>query len=144
MMRMYAGRLPGALIDLDAAIGMVDRWRPSTNHSRTYVMRSAARFLVGDWDGAAADAATARALADGLAPAWSGALAAGVAVDVPANRGQWPIAATHLAVAQQAAAAVSSPPITRAVARHAIELAALSTTTPGCCRPSSPCSPENT
>lgn len=123
MLRMFAGRLPGALIDLDAAISMDDRWRPSTNHSRTYVVRSAARFLVGDWDGAAADAATARALADGIAPAWSVALAAGVGVDVPANRGQWHIASSRLAAAQRAAADVGSAQLTHAVARHAIELA---------------------
>ena len=123
MMRMYAGRLSGALTDLDAAIGMVDRWRPSTNHSRTYVLRSATRFLAGDWDGAAADAATARALAEGGSEAWSSALASAVAVDVPAHRGQWSIAEEHLATAQYAAAAVRSAQIAGAVAWHAVELA---------------------
>ena len=66
--------------------------RPSTNQPRIYVMRSMARFRLGDWDGALADAAAARARA--VAEVWSVVWARAVSIDVPASRGQWDIAAT--------------------------------------------------
>ena len=72
MVSMYAGRAGPALADLDRAIGLVHLWRPSTNQSRTYVLRSATRYVLGDWDGAAVDAAAARALAESQAEKWSG------------------------------------------------------------------------
>ena len=100
--RMYSGQLPQALIDLDRTIGLAHLWRPSPNASRIYSMRSAARFWLGDWDGAAVDAAAARALAEGGAEAWSLPLAQAASVDVPAARGQWSVATHHLKLAKAA------------------------------------------
>ena len=102
--RMYAGQLPQALTDLDRTVGLVHLWRPTPNQSRIYAMRSATRFWLGDWDGAAVDAAAARAVAEGGAEAWTLPLAQAASVDVPAGRGQWSVADEHLRVAKVAAA----------------------------------------
>ena len=125
MMLMYTGRLVEAASDLDTAIGMVHRRRESTNHSRTYSLRSVARFHLGDWDGAVADAAAARALAYGYSQPWSAAPAHAVSVDVPAHRGQWAIAIDHMARAKAAAEAVRSPQINDLVLQHEVALASL-------------------
>lgn len=104
MIRLFAGQLPQALSDFDHAVAMTHLWRPSTNQSRIYVMRSVARFELGDWDGAAVDAGAARALSEGGSEAWSIPLARAVAVDVLLGRGQWTAAADHLDVAKAALA----------------------------------------
>lgn len=101
MIRRFDGQLSAALSDFDRAVDLVHLWRPSTNGCRIYVMRSMARFDVGDWDGAAVDAAEARALAEEVAPVWSIPYASAVSVQVPANRGQWHVAAAHLAAAKR-------------------------------------------
>ena len=100
MFSLFKGHVADALNDLDEAVGLMHFWRPSTNQSRIFFLRSMARFHVGDWDGAAVDAAAARALAEGPAPLWSAALALSVSVDVPANRGQWDVAEDYLARAE--------------------------------------------
>ena len=97
MLRMYAGQLRQALADFDAAVRIVHLWRPSTNQSRTYVLRSITRYYLGDWDGAAVDAAAARAVAQAMSQAWSEPIALAVSADVPAGRGQWDVAADYLA-----------------------------------------------
>ena len=102
--RMYAGQLPQALADLDRTIGLAHLWRPSPNQSRIYSMRSATRFWLGDWDGAAVDAAAARALADGPAGAWTLPVARAASIDVPAGRGQWSAADEQLEAARTALA----------------------------------------
>jgi DNA-binding CsgD family transcriptional regulator len=100
MFTLFKGHVADALNDLDEAVGLMHIWRPSTNQSRIFFLRSMARFHVGDWDGAAVDAAAARALAEGPALLWSAALALSVSVDVPANRGQWDVAEDYLARAE--------------------------------------------
>ncbi len=111
MIHLHMGELSEALTELDRSIGMSHLWRPSTNQSRIYVMRCAARYHRGDWDGALADAAAARAVAT-QAEVWSVVWARAASIDVPANRGQWDIAADHLA---QARAALSKLPYARVV-----------------------------
>ncbi len=121
MIRFYEGRPVQALADFDAAVQMMHLWRPSTNQSRIFLLRSLARFALGDWDGAAVDAAAARALAAGPTQLWSEALALAVSVDVAAHRGQWSVAEDYLARATESAPDLFQ--ITDIVARHAIELA---------------------
>ena len=99
---LYAGQLPEALSDLDRSIGLAHLWRPSPNQSRIYTMRSNTRFWLGDWDGAAVDAAAARALAEGGFAAWALPLAQAASADVPTGRGQWIGAAEHLEAATAA------------------------------------------
>lgn len=117
MVHLYAGNLPEALSDLDDAVGLSHLWRPSTNQSRIYVMRSTARYHRGDWDGALSDAAAARALAT-QAEAWSAVWAFGASIDVPANRGQGDIAADHLTAAKAAMATLPYGQVVDWVARH--------------------------
>ncbi len=121
MVRFYGGRPRQALADLDASVRMTHLWRPSTNQTRIYLLRSMTRFALGDWDGAAVDAAAARALAAGPTQPWSEALAMAISVDVAAYRGQWRVAEDYLARATDGAPALAQ--ITDVVARHAIELA---------------------
>ena len=121
LVRYYEGRPRSALADLDAAVEMMHLWRPSTNRSRIFLLRSLTRFALGDWDGAAVDAGAARALAEGPTQPWSEALAFAVSVDVAAHRGQWAAAEDYLARATESAPALAQ--ITDVVARHAIELA---------------------
>ncbi|MEO7235931.1 MAG: LuxR C-terminal-related transcriptional regulator [Lapillicoccus sp.] len=121
MVRFYEGRPRQALADLDASVRMTHLWRPSTNQTRIYLLRSMTRFALGDWDGAAVDAAAARALAAGPTQPWSEALALAISVDVAAHRGQWEVAEDYLARATEGAPAVAQ--ITDVVARHAVELA---------------------
>ena len=121
MVRFYEGRTREALADLDASVRMMHLWRPSTNQTRIFLLRSIARFALGDWDGAAVDAAAARALAAGPTQLWSEALALAISVDVAAHRGQWEVAEDYLARATESAPALAQ--ITDMVHRHAIELA---------------------
>ena len=117
MVSLYAGRLPEALRDLDAAVSLLHLWRPSTNQSRIFALRSTTRFHVGDWDGAAVDAAAARALAEGPTQLWSAALALAVSVDVPAHRGRWEVAEDYLSRALTATPPVAQ--VSDVVASHA-------------------------
>ena len=117
MVSLYAGRLPEALRDLDAAVSLLHLWRPSTNQSRIFALRSTTRFHVGDWDGAAVDAAAARALAEGPTQLWSAALALAVSVDVPAHRGRWEVAEDYLSRALDRDAPVAQ--VSDIVASHA-------------------------
>ena len=117
MVHLFAGELPKASGDLNASIGLTHLWRPSTNQPRIYVMRSMARFRLGDWDGALADAAAARALAV-QAEVWSVVWARAVSIDVPASRGQWDIAAAHLAEARIALGRLPYAQVVDVVARH--------------------------
>jgi DNA-binding CsgD family transcriptional regulator len=117
LLRMYAGHLHEALADMDQAIRFAHLWRPSTNRSRIYLMRSMTRFLLGDWDGASVDAAAGRALAQGGAEAWSAALALTTSVAVPAHRGQWDVAGRYLTRAKEASAGAAVFP----VAEHLLE-----------------------
>ncbi|MET0693581.1 MAG: AAA family ATPase [Propionibacteriaceae bacterium] len=119
---MYAGQLPLALADLNRTVGLAHLWRPSTYQSRIYVMRSSTRFWLGDWDGAAVDAASARALAEGLAESWTVPLASAVSADVPANRGQWAVAAEHLRVATEALGTRQPSPAADSVDAHQVDL----------------------
>ena len=117
MVHLYAGELTEALADLNRSIGLTHLWRPSTNQPRIYVLRCLARYRRGDWDGALGDAAAARALAT-HAEAWSVAWARAASIDVPANRGQWDIAAEHLAEARTALTNLRYPQVVDVVARH--------------------------
>ena len=99
---LYEGRPAASLADLDTAIRWAHLWRPSTNQTRIHTLRSRARYLVGDWDGAAIDAAAARALAPGNAQAWSAALAFASSIPVAANRGQFDVADDYLTRARDA------------------------------------------
>ena len=96
LVNLYDGRLARCTADLDRAISLAHLWRPSTNSSRMYLIRSMARFALGDWDGADADATLARTIAEGQSERWSIPLARAICVDVPAVRGQWAIAFDHL------------------------------------------------
>ena len=96
---LYAGELAEAGADLDRTIAMSHLWRPSANQSVTYAMRCLTRQYRGDWDAALSDAAASRALAT-QAEAWSVVWARAASIYVPANRGQWDIAADHLAQAR--------------------------------------------
>lgn len=102
MFALFGGRPAQSLADLDDAIRFSHLWRPSTNQSRIHGLRSLARYLLGDWDGAAVDAAAARALAPTNAEAWSAALALGSSVPMAANRGQFDDAGHFLARAKDA------------------------------------------
>ena len=119
---LYTGQLLQARSDLDRTVGLTHLWRPSSYQSRIYVMRSSVRFYTGDWDGAAVDAASARALAEGGAEAWTVPLASAVSADVPANRGQWDVAAEHLRVARVALGTKEPSPAADSVDGHAAEL----------------------
>ena len=123
MVHYYAGHLDEALRDLDASIGQIHLWRPSTNQSRIHVLRSVTRFCLGDWDGATMDAATARALAEASAQTWSLALAHAISVAVPANRGQWDFAVQHLALARDGLAGIPSIQVRLTVAHQESSLA---------------------
>lgn len=123
MVRQYLGQLPEALTDYDAAVALDPVWRPSTNHSRTRVLRSKTRMLLGDWDGAAVDAAAARALAQAAAQAWSIPLAYAVSADVPAWRGQFDVAAEYLAEADAALRVLRPPQVLDFVVDHRLALA---------------------
>ncbi len=123
MIRLYAGRLRPALADLDQAVRLAHLWRPSTNQSRIYGLRSMTRFLVGDWDGASVDAAAGRALAQGSVETWSAALALAVSVQVPAHRGQWDIANRYLARARNASAGYAEFPIFERLLSHEVAAA---------------------
>jgi tetratricopeptide (TPR) repeat protein len=123
MIRLYAGRLRPALADLDQAVRFAHLWRPSTNQSRIYGLRSLTRFLVGDWDGASIDAAAGRALAQGSAEAWSAALALAVSVQVPAHRGQWDVANRYLMRAKDASAGFAAFPIFERLLGHEVAAA---------------------
>ena len=102
MFALFDGRPAESLVDLDTAIRFAHLWRPSTNQTRIHTLRSRARYMLGDWDGAAIDAAAARALAPGNAEAWSAAIAFGASVPVAANRGQFDVASHYLARAREA------------------------------------------
>jgi DNA-binding CsgD family transcriptional regulator len=102
MFALFGGRPGESLADLDTAIRFAHLWRPSTNQSRIHGLRSLARYLLGDWDGAGVDAAAARALASTNAEAWSAALALGSSVPMAANRGQFDAAGLYLARAKDA------------------------------------------
>lgn len=117
MLRLFNGELRQALADLDGAVDLAHLWRPSTNASRTYALRSVIRFYLGDWDGAAVDAAAALTLADAEAQAWSVPVARAVSSAVPANRGQWQVAVEHLELAKEAATVLRSAQIAETVAR---------------------------
>lgn len=123
MVREYLGQLPEALADYDAAVALDPVWRPSTNHSRTRVLRATTRVLLGDWDGAAIDAAAARALAHTASQAWSISLAYAVSADVPAWRGQFDIAAEYLAEAEDALQVLRPPQVLDFVVDHQLALA---------------------
>jgi DNA-binding CsgD family transcriptional regulator len=123
MLRMYDGQLPQALADLDAAVRIVHLWRPSTNQSRVYVLRSMARYHLGDWDGAGVDAAAARALAQESSATWSASLALAVSADVPAGRGQWDVAAQHLARAKAALSNLAGVQLIDTVLSHEVAVA---------------------
>lgn len=123
MVRQYAGHLEDALTDYDAAVALEAVWRPSTNHSRTRVLRAVTRHALGDWDGAAIDAAAARALAQGEAQAWSIPLAYAVSVDVPAWRGLFDVAAAYLEVAEAGLRVLSSPQAVDFVVERRLTLA---------------------
>lgn len=123
MVRQYAGQLAEALADYDAAVALDPVWRPSTNHSRTRVLRAKTRTMLGDWDGAAVDAAAARALAQAAAQAWSVPLAYAVSVDVPAWRGQFDVAADYLAEADAGLRMLSPPQVVDFVVDHRLALA---------------------
>ena len=86
-------------------------------------MRSATRFNLGDWDGAAVDAAAARALAEAGAQAWSVPGAESVSVDVPAQRGEWDTALEHLARARAASVNLKVAQIDEFIASHSVVLA---------------------
>ncbi len=123
MLQLFGGRLQPALADLDAAVRLVHLWRPSTNQSRIYVLRSLTRYHLGDWDGANVDAAAARALAHGGSEAWSAPMALAAAVAVAAHRGQWDVAAGYLAAAKDALAHFAAPPYVEFVRDREVDLA---------------------
>lgn len=123
MVREYLGQLPEALADYDAAVALDPIWRPTTNHSRTRVLRATTRVLLGDWDGAAIDAAAARTLAQAAAQAWSIPLAYAVSADVPAWRGQFDLAADYLAEADRALQVLRPPQVLDFVVDHQLALA---------------------
>lgn len=113
---LYAGELREAGADLDRTIALSHLWRPSGNQSVMFALRCLIRQHRGDWDGALADAAAARALAS-QAEAWSVVWARSVSVYVPAHRGQWDIAADHLAAARAALTKLSYPQVADLAAR---------------------------
>ena len=123
MFALFDGRPAESLVDLDTAVRFAHLWRPSTNQPRIYTLRSRARYLLGDWDGAAIDAAAARALASGSAEAWSAALAFGGSVPVAANRGQFDVADDYLARARDALPAWAPDIITDQVRAQEVVLA---------------------
>ena len=102
LIRLYSGRLSLALADVNRAVDLVHLWRPSTDQGQIYALRASLRFWLGDWDGATADAAAARAPtdADSLAP--SAALVYAGSSDVAIGRGQWSAARRHLNAARAA------------------------------------------
>ena len=123
MLQLFGGRLRHALVDLDAAVRLVHLWRPSTNQSRIYVLRALARYHLGDWDGASVDAAAGRALAQGGPEAWSAPLALAAAAAVPAQRGQWDVAAGYLAAAEEALTSLAVAPSVEFVLDREVDLA---------------------
>jgi DNA-binding CsgD family transcriptional regulator len=123
MVQLYAGNLAAALADLDTAVAQTHLWRPSTNQTRTFVLRSSTRMFLGDWDGAAVDAAAARALAEASPESWSLALTSAVSAEVPTQRGQWDVAAGHLERARTALTTLPTEPVDDAVAYHEMTLA---------------------
>ena len=122
MVRYYAGRLDGALADLDQAISLTHLWRPGSDRVRAHVQRSLTRYNIGDWDGATIDAAAARAVADGLTQPWSLPLADAVSAQVPANRGQWDLVEEHLSRARAGIAGTPAIMVTAVIA--AVEMLA--------------------
>lgn len=100
-LHLYAGDLTEAAADQDRLIAMSHLWRPSANQAVMYVQRCLTRQHRGDWDGALADAAAARALAT-QAEAWTVVWSSAASVHVPAHRGQWDIATEHLDTARAA------------------------------------------
>lgn len=102
MIRYFHGDLAASIQDLDYAISLSHLWRPSVMLDRAHVQRSLSHYLAGDWDAAAVDAATACTVADTDERPWIVALAHAMAAMVPANRGQWDIAETHLQEAVRA------------------------------------------
>ena len=125
LLLMSSGRVPQALTDFDAAVRIVHVWRPSANQSRTYCLRSMARLVLGDWDGALVDAAAARAFAQAAAQPWSASLAFAVSADVPALRGQWDVAAEHLARARDALPETSGASMADHLLSHEVALHAV-------------------
>jgi ATP/maltotriose-dependent transcriptional regulator MalT len=123
MFALSDGRPAESLVDLDTAIRFAHLWRPSTNQTRIHTLRSRARYLLGDWDGAAIDAAAARALAPGNAEAWSAAIAFGASVPVAANRGQFDVARHYMARARDALPDWAPDIITDQVRAHEVVLA---------------------
>ena len=113
---LYAGELFEAGADFDRTIAISHLWRPSGNQAVMYVQRCLTRQYRGDWDGALADAAAARALAT-QAEAWAVVWSRAASVYVPANRGQWDIATDHLAEAHAALATLSYALVDDLVAR---------------------------
>jgi DNA-binding CsgD family transcriptional regulator len=123
MLQLFGGRLRHALVDLDAAVRLVHLWRPSTNQSRSYVLRALARYHLGDWDGASVDAAAGRALAQGGPETWSAPLALAATAPVPTQRGQWDVAAGYLAAAKEALTSLAAAPSVEFVLDREVDLA---------------------
>ncbi|VTU41434.1 Transcriptional regulatory protein UhpA (plasmid) [Variovorax sp. PBS-H4] len=108
MIRYFHGDLTASVQDLTYAISLSHRWRPSVMLDRAHLQRSLGHYLLGDWDAAAVDAGAACTLADTGERPWLSALAHATAAMVPANRGQWDLAQSHLDEAERANSRIRS------------------------------------
>ncbi|MGI3785603.1 MAG: AAA family ATPase, partial [Janthinobacterium lividum] len=123
MVRCYGGQPDASVDDCDRALGLMHLWRPSSAQVRTYVQRSMNHYYLGDWDAAAVDASTARAVAAAGSQPWTLPLAQSISVQVPASRGQWELADQHLEDARESLARVPSVQVAGLIAAGAVQLA---------------------
>lgn len=114
--RYSTGDLRGSVSDLNHAISLIGRWRPSLMRDRAHVQRSLSNFVLGEWDAAGVDASTACALAHSADRPWMIPMAHAMAAMVPAHRGDWAVAEDHLATARRGLARLPSAPAAALVA----------------------------
>lgn len=122
MVNLHSGRPQDAREDLDRATRLCPRWHRSLRDGRPFALRARVRALLGDWDGATADASLARAMAERHRSRTGAALAHAVSVDVLAWRGRWDEARDQLARARRAVAEAPTVEGADAVLEHEVVL----------------------
>ena len=109
MARVLTEDLAGAIADLSAAVARLRAGVPlrSASHCLSYL--AGAEWRLGSWDDAVVHAELAVSLAEDTDRVWELGFAHSVAAVVPALRGDWELASTHMRRAAKTGHAIGTP-----------------------------------
>lgn len=106
--RLWAGDLERAASDLATCAAHLRAGTPSRYPSQCLSCLADAQYRLGQWDDASVHANLSVALARDADRVWDFPFVHGYAAVVPAERGEWELAAHHVAEAREAAGAVAA------------------------------------